>query len=413
LLSSKPIFTPPLSHPVSLSLTATEPNIPNPTGIIIAASVLVAAGIALYESPQVREWVHNSRRKIAIALHSLGDEIQPRRPSECSEDYEARRAEIIRQRRNALIRKAREEGIAVDLDELARIGREEMEMGERRTGRTGRTNRQRSFDEIVGQDGMLKREEDTATAAKATGSDMEAAKSDARRRGAAGFAAGSAAAGNPFSDDAVLFDRDEEDDAAPPNPFAYLEPPSRRSSVTVEDMAASAPIGQLIHPTPDLIDLTSGSGTFQPENSQTASIPPSETGTTSDSLDHTTTAQSQSFYSFTSSPAASQHPDLPAAEQHEFDSDIENVSAGTLTPRSERSAFTGVSVVGSQADDIAVLSVHNDTDFDARSEAFSEGGFSEVESQRGVGVMTPSSWTDVGSDEESEWGGPGQGNVHQ
>ena len=47
-------------------------------GIIISLSALVAAGIAVYESPQFRQWVDNSRRKLAQALHNLGDEVQPR-----------------------------------------------------------------------------------------------------------------------------------------------------------------------------------------------------------------------------------------------------------------------------------------------------------------------------------------------
>ncbi|KAJ5127127.1 hypothetical protein N7448_007906 [Penicillium atrosanguineum] len=46
-------------------------------GIIVTASVLVAAGVAVYQSPQFQEWVATSRRKIALALHNLGDEIQP------------------------------------------------------------------------------------------------------------------------------------------------------------------------------------------------------------------------------------------------------------------------------------------------------------------------------------------------
>ncbi|KAI9831769.1 MAG: hypothetical protein M1819_004666 [Sarea resinae] len=53
-------------------------NSPAHVGIIIAASIVVAAGIAVYENPHVREWVNNSRRKIAVALHNLGDEINPR-----------------------------------------------------------------------------------------------------------------------------------------------------------------------------------------------------------------------------------------------------------------------------------------------------------------------------------------------
>ncbi|KAJ5902107.1 hypothetical protein N7495_002635 [Penicillium taxi] len=47
-------------------------------GIIVTVSVLVAAGIAVYQSPQFQEWMNNSRRKVAVALHKMGDEIHPR-----------------------------------------------------------------------------------------------------------------------------------------------------------------------------------------------------------------------------------------------------------------------------------------------------------------------------------------------
>lgn len=43
----------------------------------MTVSVLVAAGVAVYQSPQFQEWMTASRRKIALALHNLGDEIQP------------------------------------------------------------------------------------------------------------------------------------------------------------------------------------------------------------------------------------------------------------------------------------------------------------------------------------------------
>lgn len=47
---------------------------PSP-GIIIAASVLVAAGVAIYNDPQVQEWLENSRRKIVVAWSSFGDDL--------------------------------------------------------------------------------------------------------------------------------------------------------------------------------------------------------------------------------------------------------------------------------------------------------------------------------------------------
>lgn len=289
----------------------------------------------------------------------------------------------------------------MDLDELARIGSEDIEMAERRQRRKTAAS-QRSFDQLVGSDGMLRRDDSTATGAEAMDNGL-------RKRGGACFAAGSAAA-NPFADENVLFDRDDEE-APSPKPFTYIEPgtASRETSATLEaDGPASPPVAGT------LIDLTPESMHPQPENPQTASIPQSE----ADETDHA----AQSFYSFTSSSHAAQ-----AAPANNSEEEAEHISTGTLTPRSEHSAFTGASVVGSHADDIAVLSMQNDTDHDARSEGFSEGGFTEAGfSEAGFselgqgdnrGIMTPSSWTDIGSDDESEFGGPAQGGqvsqVHQ
>ncbi|KAF1850626.1 uncharacterized protein K460DRAFT_18519 [Cucurbitaria berberidis CBS 394.84] len=379
-------------------------------GIIIAASVLVAAGIAIYESPQVRQWVDQSRRKIAVALHSLGDEIQPqRRSSEASDEFESRkqrREDLVRRNRNELIRRAREEGIAVDLDELARIGSENIDMAERRS----RADRTKSFDTMVGNDGMLRKD------AQATGQDLS--NSGLRQRGVAGFAAGTAAAAtmaNPFSDDQVLFDDDDEDEAPSPKPFNYVEPGTRESSATVEGDHVSTPATPAT--SAQLIDLTPDSLHLQPENLHLGSLTQLETSETEQAA--------QSFYSFTSSAS---HPGDPSATHPFFDdNEAEHLSTGTLTPRSERSVATGASIVDSHADDIAILSmqnsVQNDTDHDARSEVFSEGGFtdagfseagfSELGQGDRTGVMTPNSWTDVGSDDESDWGGAQHGHVSQ
>jgi hypothetical protein len=57
-------------------------NVALGTGAIIVVTVVAAAAIAVYESPEVRQFAEQCRRRIAIALHSLGDEIHPRRASE-------------------------------------------------------------------------------------------------------------------------------------------------------------------------------------------------------------------------------------------------------------------------------------------------------------------------------------------
>lgn len=219
-----------------------------------------------------------------------------------------------------------------------------------------------------------------------------------RKRGVAGFAAGTAAAAataNPFADENVLFDAGD-DEAPSPKPFIYEEPSPRSRSATLE--ASTPPIEAPVEASSaaPLIGLISEpqSVYLHPETHLPSPAAPLQTSETDQAA--------QSFYSFTSS--------------NDGDEDFEEMSAGTLTPRSERSGSTGASIVPSHADDVAALSMQNDADHDARSEVFSESGFtdagySDFELGDRTGVMTPNSWTDVGSDNESEWGGP-QGNGH-
>lgn len=113
-------------------------------GIIITVSVLVAAGIALYESPQFRRWVNNSRRKVAFALYNLGDEIHPRdvppedisMTEEVGEAAEERRRKVreeIMQRRALLEARRRRQssGAMVSFDSLVdKDGRLRSDLGD-------------------------------------------------------------------------------------------------------------------------------------------------------------------------------------------------------------------------------------------------------------------------------------------
>ena len=109
-------------------------------GLIITVSALVAAGIAVYESPQFRQWVDNSRRKIAVALHNLGDEIQPRNATSPA------RQDI-----------SMTEEVGTAAEERRRIAREDLER--RRSLLEHRTRKERagpgSFDALVDDDGRL------------------------------------------------------------------------------------------------------------------------------------------------------------------------------------------------------------------------------------------------------------------
>ncbi|KAF7713126.1 Uncharacterized protein PECH_001653 [Penicillium ucsense] len=112
-------------------------------GIIVTVSVLVAAGVAVYQSPQFQQWVTNSRRKIAVALHNLGDEVQPR--GSVSPDRED-------------ISMSEEIGEAAE--ERRRIAKAEIRrratlLESRRKSRTSLQN-QGSFDTLVDADGNLR-----------------------------------------------------------------------------------------------------------------------------------------------------------------------------------------------------------------------------------------------------------------
>ncbi|KAI9783801.1 MAG: hypothetical protein M1839_003137 [Geoglossum umbratile] len=116
-----------------------------PTGIIIAATIIVAAGIAVYESPQVREFVNKGRRRIAIALHTLGEEIHPdtRRPSSSNGEDGLDSEEMRRLRRADIMERNREKFLRQREAETA-----ESEKQKRRTPESGYA----SFDDFLSQD---------------------------------------------------------------------------------------------------------------------------------------------------------------------------------------------------------------------------------------------------------------------
>ena len=114
-------------------------------------SVLIAAGIAVYENPQVRQWVDTSRRKIAIALHSLGDEIGPRPPTRRSPPDPSTRPddspEAVERRRQAR-------------QEILERGRALQEKRNRQKKSHGKASE--SFDNLVDKNGSLINEKEEA-----------------------------------------------------------------------------------------------------------------------------------------------------------------------------------------------------------------------------------------------------------
>ncbi|KAF2762328.1 hypothetical protein EJ05DRAFT_205829 [Pseudovirgaria hyperparasitica] len=322
-------------------------------GIILASGIIIAAGIAIYESPEFRRWLEQNRRKIAVAWNGQGDSSARSQHSSSgtTEEEERRRLQemLIRRRRSAIIRKARDEGVAVDLDELASVGQDE---GWHTNRTVKRADSGKSFDDIVGADGMLKSErrarnkaDKAATTARETTEDHSGLK--ARGRAEAGLKCGTHFA-NPFADELDGLHDESLIGTADDHTQEALQSPSTLAA----DTPKMIPDQSLAH--------DAGATAI---HSQDASVYSTE----------------ESYHSFVSPPH----------------SRAASMSSGILTPTSDGFA-TGASVVGTHADDIAVMSpslhsLHNDDD------AMSE--FSEV----GHGRDTPSSWTDVGSEAGSEW----------
>ncbi|EEP78780.1 predicted protein [Uncinocarpus reesii 1704] len=137
-------------------------------GIVITISVLVAAGIAVYESPQIQEWLQSSRRKIALTLNNWGDELNSRRTRE-REDISM--TEELGEEAELRRRKAREE-----------IQRRREVLQSHKRQRDNLINS--SFDTLIDSEGRLKAptETDETNEVKSKSTGVEIAESEATNR---------------------------------------------------------------------------------------------------------------------------------------------------------------------------------------------------------------------------------------
>ena len=127
-------------------------------GIIIAASILVAAGLAAYENDQIRAWVDRTRNKIAMELHNLSEDIRPRpRPIRVSTD-----ASMMEDKGDAAEARRQQAREAI----LERGRKLQKKHKQKRTS-TESASSSPSFDSLVDDKGLLlsgKREKETALA---------------------------------------------------------------------------------------------------------------------------------------------------------------------------------------------------------------------------------------------------------
>ena len=370
----------------------------------IAVSVAVAAAIALYESPELRRNIDELRRRVAIALHSMGDGMEPpereprfNRPEDAHGFYESRRgagAEPVVDADEESRRRQREELMYWNAIHLEKMSRSEQGNTEALPPPAqsapiaalpahGRTL---SFDDFMQQDGSGERGSFVIN----SGADVRQAEDGLRRRADGSRHISPAVYSNPFADEHQI-DRDELE--TPPLPAKKNLQADRMSDIyssTTYDpdeakrilatIAPAAAVGGAAAATAALVDIapedaSERSETLDRELGEDEYMTAGQDDQPRDeayaSIQAWAQGSSVDFYS----PLPMSPPSAPMSEP-------EVISEGMLTPTDS------VSVVGSGED------VANDA---ASSRNEGETGRPYDVLSESEGMMTPASWSEVGS----------------
>ncbi|QKX62366.1 uncharacterized protein TRUGW13939_09525 [Talaromyces rugulosus] len=326
-------------------------------GIIIGVSVIVAAGIAVYESPQFQRWVQNSRRKIALALYNLGDEISPSESSSVLQDISMTEdpGEAAAERRN----KAREE----------LLRRREFMETRRRTQSSSSSSSTTavSFDSLVDREGRLRSEaaerdnEAVNTASSSTAQSTAVEKADetemVQRR--AVQSSSSLSSSEPLTEGRLQAQR-ELMEAMEQDRLRLAMPASEASSH---------------HPSESLVDLT-----------PTSEFPDTDLGASAVSSARGGQMNQSEYFSITSVPEAQNEAETRPSEYYYAHPSEPSVHSPEPShpedPFQDYNISTASSVPGSLSH--------------VQDEVSSDGTMSEWDHATD-GVATPASWSEVGS----------------
>lgn len=341
---------------------------------VIAVSVAVAAAIALYESPELQRMANDLRRRIALALHSLGDGIGPEhaangeplfnRPEDAEGFLKSSDVDADDETR----RRQREELMYWNAMKLSRdLEKQTLEMEEQKSQSRSST----TFDDFLQED---KTADEKGTYVYNTGADVYGQGLVRRRgvytEGVRGLNASLYA--NPFADEhGIDYDEHWEDGQIAPE----------------QDEVAS----DYYNATPKEIPATPVTRTMTPESESLPPLIPLDAESRTEETESLAASQEEPHDAYASIQAWAQEqhsgldfysplPVTPNAPRSEM-SDGELLSEGQLTPTDTASvAESGVDV----ANDVASQN-SSARDYDVLSE--SEDG-----------IATPAhSWSEVGS----------------
>ncbi|TPX15082.1 uncharacterized protein E0L32_004912 [Thyridium curvatum] len=352
---------------------------------VIAISVAVAAAIAVYESPELRRMADDLRRRIAIALHSLGDNVSPNergepvfnRPEDAEGFLQSRGSgenavdaddETRRRQREELMywNRLREEKKEKELMEL----KEAAEHLQRQSSQHGST-----FDDFMRQD----KDAEKGTYVFNSGTDVHGDEGLVHRRPHGVRGLNSSVYANPFADEyGIDVDEPEAEEGS------KLMTPDRHEIMS-DIYSATEPDAQAqVQTEPTALGevLFDAAEEVRTESSKTLEreLGPDEFMTAGqDDRSNDAYTSIQAWAQNSSNPGF--YSPLPATPSAPM-SEPEVISEGMLTPTDS------ASTAGS-GEDIAN---------EVASESGNEGTrYYDVMSEDEDGMMTPASWTEVGS----------------
>jgi hypothetical protein len=364
---------------------------------VIAVAVAVTAAIAIYESPEVRRVAEDVRRRIAIALHSLGDNLDP--------NQQTAREPLFNRPEDAegFLQSRGESGMDAD-EETRRRQREELmywnaireSKQEEERRQAMRTSSQGStFDDFLERDASG----DQGTYVVNTGTDGRGEQQQGlRRRGVEGVRGlNSAVYANPFADEYGVDDFNDEpatnlhpltpgrDEDIMSDIYNATEPDRAATSQTLSRQSPAPKAEVCFDSSDDAVMAESFKSLVVTEDSQRQEYAAADDMFPSQDDRNEAYASIQAWAQNSSNPSFySPIPVTPVASRSEVDeSEPEIVSDGFLTPTDSASvAGSGVDV----ANDAVSQTGEDRRVYDVMSADESEG------------MATPTgSWSEIGS----------------
>lgn len=385
-----------------------SPKMPVPVAAkagIIVASVAVAAAIALYESPEFRRVADDLRRRIALALHALGDNVGPDRDTPLFNRPED--AEGFLQSRGGV---AADDGVDAD-DETRRRQREELmywnakreEMKREReqsmeaSGHKRSSSRSTTFDDFMQEDRSAERGTLVFNTGASPWNDEQ--QGLVRRRGAEGVRGLNASAiANPFGDEWGIEMDDHVGMQTEPHPLAPGHDESMSDIYDATPVLARSTIAK--------------SQTLSPQSKPV--VPEilfdfdSQTRSESATVDHDYKTPAVSVRNETVAPELADDDYMTAGQEDRTEQDVyasvqawahaSNTGFYSPLPESPASPLSEPELISeggrTPTDSISLAGSGEDIGNDTASSSADDF---DVESEDGDGIATPNSWSEIGS----------------